>query len=275
MGTSPLANGAVRAEIDCVAVFDTVSAIGTPKSIGGQPAASPLVAKARDLHPGIRFGFQALALNEGRPDFTPEIWPGPNGAQTMKQTWFIGQHSDVGGGPKVGNANNQLQDAALRWMIALMHNSCQIGFAFENPALNSALKVGSTADIGQGQQNPGGFPTNIPKQSARTPGVASPFTEAIHISVRLDGLTNLAVKPALTPIIGTVSTAQPFTWTRGNVRMKEDAIIALTRLPNDPKDLTTRTTVHPIPTSLSSNPAAIPQLPPQATAGGIQGPIPT
>lgn len=267
-----------QANIDCVAVFDTVSSVGAVRSLGGQPERDPLVLKAANMDSKIKNAFQALALNEGRPDCVPEIWPGPNGGQVMRQTWFVGQHSDIGGGPKVGTANNMLQDAALRWMVALMHDACGIGFAIDNPEVNNMFKVQDVGDLNQGQQNPGGFPTDLPPKSAREPGVAAPLYEAVHVSVRVDGLLNLAVKPTLLDILGQVSPAPPFQWTRTvsgrEIRLREDQTIALIRQPGE-KNRTARGPVHPIPSVSNRNPRQVLQPTPRATVGGIQGTIPT
>jgi uncharacterized protein (DUF2235 family) len=67
--------------------------------------------------------FQALALDERRRFFAPAIWKREAGLeerlkgygieqQVLEQTWFVGAHSNVGGGyPDTG-----LADQAFRWM---------------------------------------------------------------------------------------------------------------------------------------------------------------
>ncbi len=56
---------------------------------------------------------QALAIDEKRLDFQPWIWRKPfNETQTLKQHWFAGVHSNIGGGyDKDGLANN-----TFHWM---------------------------------------------------------------------------------------------------------------------------------------------------------------
>lgn len=67
------------------------------------------------LSPGVAHGVQALAIDEKRKRFEPTLWDtqalGPN--QQVRQAWFVGVHSDVGG----GYADRDLADLSLRWMI--------------------------------------------------------------------------------------------------------------------------------------------------------------
>ena len=56
---------------------------------------------------GIRYCFQALALDEQRLSFIPTRLHG------AYETWFRGAHSDIGG----GNGNRGLNDITLKWMM--------------------------------------------------------------------------------------------------------------------------------------------------------------
>ncbi|WP_029582739.1 DUF2235 domain-containing protein [Bradyrhizobium sp. URHD0069] len=71
------------------------------------------------LNPCVPYGRQALSIDENREIFAPEIWdeseelPEAKARGRIKQVWFPGVHSDVGGGyPETG-----LSDLALEWMI--------------------------------------------------------------------------------------------------------------------------------------------------------------
>ena len=78
-----------------------------------------------DLHEKVLYGFHAyvserlsnssLALNEKRKPFEPTIWTLPPGdtKTTLRQVWFAGCHTDVGGGQE----NHALSNIALYWMI--------------------------------------------------------------------------------------------------------------------------------------------------------------
>lgn len=56
---------------------------------------------------------QALAIHEVRSDFPPALWTEKCRHQDVKQVWFSGAHSDVGG----GNANEERSSLALDWMV--------------------------------------------------------------------------------------------------------------------------------------------------------------
>ncbi|BDZ40996.1 hypothetical protein GCM10025865_02950 [Paraoerskovia sediminicola] len=99
--------------ITMLGVFDTVGALGVPgltrrRSRFHDVRLSPSVACAR----------QALAIDDRRRTYEPCLWTAPDGSPDLtsdrvKQVWFPGAHSDVGGGaPHQG-----LSDITLRWML--------------------------------------------------------------------------------------------------------------------------------------------------------------
>lgn len=122
--------------IKCVAVWDTVGSLGVPATWASltlhrwfhKICPKPLLtllpkAKPKDFAfvdtavlDNIEYAFHALALDEKRESFTPTIWFKPEQQQlpkVLKQTWFPGVHSDVGGSyPNDDNAN-----ITLAWMV--------------------------------------------------------------------------------------------------------------------------------------------------------------
>ncbi len=58
----------------------------------------------------------ALAIDELRKDFEPTIWT-PRPEVDMKQVWFAGAHSDVGGSYKPDRDGSLLADYPLQRMI--------------------------------------------------------------------------------------------------------------------------------------------------------------
>lgn len=52
------------------------------------------------MHPKVDFAFHALALDEWRTSFGPTLWnrAPENGNTELRQVWFPGSHSNVGGG---------------------------------------------------------------------------------------------------------------------------------------------------------------------------------
>ena len=96
-----------------VGVWDTVRALGLP-AIGSMPGRH----KFHDaiLNRQVAHGRQALAIDENREVFAPELWDerqAPRGQ--IKQLWFAGVHTDIGGGYGLQMG---LTDLALGWMIA-------------------------------------------------------------------------------------------------------------------------------------------------------------
>lgn len=100
--------------------YDTVAALGIPiKSISA----------LFDYIPGFKHSFhnfklskcvenayQALAIDDERKTFHPILWdPEVLPYQTIKQVWFCGMHTDVGG----GYDEQELSDIPLDWMNSM------------------------------------------------------------------------------------------------------------------------------------------------------------
>ena len=107
----------LRAEGSChphvpvafLGVFDTVGALGVP----GLSRRRSRFHNLR-LSTDVEQARQALAIDDRRITFEPCLWEVPvSMASRVKQVWFPGGHSDVGGGAP----SRALSDAALRWMV--------------------------------------------------------------------------------------------------------------------------------------------------------------
>ena len=95
-----------------VGVWDTVSSVGWLNN----PLKIPYTANNAD----IQIGRHAMALDERRGFYRPNLWrPGEktarSGPKDLKQVWFVGCHSDVGGG--YPETESGLAKIALRWML--------------------------------------------------------------------------------------------------------------------------------------------------------------
>ncbi len=126
------------AKLDFVGVFDTVGALGVPGFMRFAP-------KFHDVQLGgqVRRARHALAIDETRLKFAPTLWEAPEdpaGAPTaderVKQVWFEGAHSDVGGGYR----ETGLSDTSLLWMAREAH---QAGLVFDPSLLNYYVNSGS------------------------------------------------------------------------------------------------------------------------------------
>lgn len=105
-------------KIGCVAVWDTVGAMGLPHSAG------PFFDFTRRkfafldtcLCRTIEHAYHALAIDEHRVDFEATLWTAPkdgvNWARDVEQRWFPGSHANVGG----GYDDDLLCEAPLFWL---------------------------------------------------------------------------------------------------------------------------------------------------------------
>lgn len=106
--------------IKCVGVWDTVGSMGLPSVITRGSAKMHQLFDFPDnlLGPHVERALHAMSLNEDREDFQVtkfyQTKKGKERGQQLKQVWFAGQHSDVGGGWQ----DHDLSDIALMWMIA-------------------------------------------------------------------------------------------------------------------------------------------------------------
>ncbi|SMY08972.1 DUF2235 domain-containing protein [Flavimaricola marinus] len=85
-------------EIEAVAVWDTVKALGLRLPILWRWAQARHDFHDHSLGPHVHNGFHALALDETREAYAPVLWTtDPSWPGRMEQVWFNGTHGDVGG----------------------------------------------------------------------------------------------------------------------------------------------------------------------------------
>lgn len=126
------------APVAFLGVFDTVGALGVP----GLNKLTPQFHDVQ-LSDQVLRARHALAIDETRLKFAPAFWEAPDdppGAPTedarVKQVWFEGAHSDVGGGyPETG-----LSDTSLLWMAREAHAA---GLVFDAALLGHYVNSGS------------------------------------------------------------------------------------------------------------------------------------
>jgi len=95
-------------------MFDTVGSLGITGSLFGLKDPAVYGFLDTDLHDNTEAAYHALAIDERRGEFKPTMWVSSGAAgQVLKQVWFTGVHSEVGGGSdEVGISN-----IALSWML--------------------------------------------------------------------------------------------------------------------------------------------------------------
>jgi uncharacterized protein (DUF2235 family) len=108
-------------KVKCIGVFDTVGALGIPINPVLQrllPFLPSFIKEYRwfdtTIDDHVEYAFQALGLDERRFPFSPAVWERPDGCHThLKQVWFAGAHSNVGG----SYADQGMADLTLVWMM--------------------------------------------------------------------------------------------------------------------------------------------------------------
>jgi uncharacterized protein (DUF2235 family) len=107
--------------VEMVGVWDTVGSLGIPAIFGGVDEKTYGFLDT-NLHPDVKNAYQALAIDEHRPQFPATLWTSvPVAGQVLEQVWFSGCHGDVGGGTLMAggvDAGTRLCDITLGWMAA-------------------------------------------------------------------------------------------------------------------------------------------------------------
>jgi len=142
------ASRSVEVDIHFIGVWETVGALGIPDTASWFPFSRKRYRfHDTELSKTVKYAYQALALDEHRADFAPTLWtrdpynlqPGETPTSKkreqieIEQRWFIGSHSDVGGGNDCDGAGRKpdpLPDLPLAW---LQYKAMACGLA-GNPA---------------------------------------------------------------------------------------------------------------------------------------------
>lgn len=110
----PLLRPIQRATIRYLGVWDTVLALGSRFKLRGRATAEKVAFHTPESPPeNVDRIRHALAIDESRHDFRPEIFARAKDGHDVQQRWFVGAHSNVGG----GLADDSLANLALRWLI--------------------------------------------------------------------------------------------------------------------------------------------------------------
>lgn len=123
-------NYAMAVDIEMVAIWDTVGALGMPVlNIKGVSRKT-----LNFLHTGLRIpiknGFHAVSIDEHRGVFSPTLWTVRHGVRakprplsSVEQRWFVGAHANVGG----GYYSDLLAQRPLQW---IMGKASKLGLSF-------------------------------------------------------------------------------------------------------------------------------------------------
>ena len=150
--------------IKFIGVWDTVGALGAPGFLGWLFNSKKYQYHQVGLNPCIQNAFQALAIDERRKPFAPNVWEHPAGwSGTLEQAWFAGVHTNVGGGaPHDGLANE-----ALHWIVGKAESlglECDSRFlAHYRPCFDAVLQDSMTwfyRLLGEGERPMGRYPAD-------------------------------------------------------------------------------------------------------------------
>ena len=98
-----------------IGVWDTVGALGAPTPMLGWISRKLWVGFHNTRLSNTDYAYHALAIDERRKPFKPSVWSAAEDCKEMKQVWFSGAHSNIGGGyPEAG-----LCDLAFNWMVKM------------------------------------------------------------------------------------------------------------------------------------------------------------
>ena len=106
------ASFALETRIRFIGVWDTVGSLGIPAT--GVPFGRDFYQwHDTELSKIVDYAYHALAIDEHRKDFAPAVWTvrKPQNID-VEQRWFIGAHSNVGG----GYPGDPLPNLALAWL---------------------------------------------------------------------------------------------------------------------------------------------------------------
>ncbi|KAK2013288.1 hypothetical protein LZ32DRAFT_557910 [Colletotrichum eremochloae] len=123
----------IGGKVKAVGVWDTVGSLGFPKMpsefIPWNRNAEELRFASLDVHPSVDHAFHALALDEWRTAFKPTLWGMKGNKHTkLRQVWFPGGHSNVGG----GFPDQQIATISMAWMADRLTS---IGVEFSTPEM--------------------------------------------------------------------------------------------------------------------------------------------
>ncbi|MBW8014842.1 MAG: DUF2235 domain-containing protein [Planctomycetes bacterium] len=128
---------AQKVKVEFMGVWDTVGALGIPFEIFDRLNKKKYAFHDTSISRIVKYAYQGLAIDEKRKPFAPCIWNTGGNSRDSEQAWFVGVHSDVGGGYRECG----LSDIALKWIVSKASES---GLAFHKQYLASITKDSKT-----------------------------------------------------------------------------------------------------------------------------------
>ena len=168
-----------------VGVWDTVGALGIPFSLMGLFESHDEFYDTK-MGANVSFARHALAIDEQRQDFEPTIWT-PRPGVDLKQVWFAGVHSDIGGSYAPDKDTGLIAaDAPLAWMLSEAGSQ---GLKIE-PHITSNLTDGSKGKTHKSRNHVYRF-----KKPLHRPLLVADKPSKIHPSVKARYLADNSYRP--------------------------------------------------------------------------------
>lgn len=160
--------------IHFIGVWDTVGTLGIPNhknflNLFDRP--SNWTFHDTKLGAGVTYACHAVAMDEKRSSFPPTLWSNTSHLG-LKQRWFAGVHSDVGG----GYLETGLSDCALEWMV----NEAQSKGLEFNPEMTKQIKPDFQGIM---HDSFGGIYEKLERPRPRPAPVIKAENKNLHVSV--------------------------------------------------------------------------------------------
>jgi uncharacterized protein (DUF2235 family) len=163
-------------QIHYLGVWDTVGSLGVPNDLAILNLIdefSNLTFHDTKLNANVLNARHAVAIDERRLPFSPTLWTGKHArTAAVKQVWFPGVHSDVGG----GYAEIGLSNLALQWM---MEEAAALGLHFHEGMVRQV--VGNPFDVMHESYR--GAIKGLKSRPRSVPDLAQP-SQRVHPAVR-------------------------------------------------------------------------------------------
>ena len=168
-----------------IGVWDTVGALGVPFSLMGLFDRHDEFYDTK-MGANVAIARHALAIDEQREDFEPTLWL-PRPGVDLKQVWFAGVHTDVGGSyPPEKSTGLLASDTPLAWML----DEAEAAGLLLEPHIRAALTDGSLAKVHQSRKHVYRF-----KSPLHRPLLIDDKPTRIHPSVKQRYLADPGYRP--------------------------------------------------------------------------------
>jgi uncharacterized protein (DUF2235 family) len=142
-----------KVEIDAVAVFDTVQAVGIRWPLLWRLFPQVHAFRSHRLGQSVRHGFHAMALDETRLAYRLDRWrTHGRRSESVEQVWFRGTHGDIGGQLRGRAEARPLANLPLVWMLGRLEMAglaLPDGWAARFPTDPAAPSVGNWSGFGK------------------------------------------------------------------------------------------------------------------------------